>query len=193
MITFPILVQTELVKARAKHRCIESRHEAVAVILEEFEEFKESVFRDQPIETSLKELVQLAAICQRCAEDVPFVGEDAELANYSVNLGKEAYEAYCQHTGWKALATGADLPPWAGLNESIRQAWLVTAAWIVGRVMRLNGLETLQPAAGPRARIHELANAIVVIRDRCSALTDEDRDDLSEVITEMRLAVDPRR
>lgn len=61
-------------------------------------------------------------------------------ADYAVNLGKEAYEAYCRHTGWKSLATGADLPQWADLRDEIRQAWMVTAAWVVGRVLRINGV-----------------------------------------------------
>jgi len=76
--------------------------------------------------------------------------ESVHSADYAVNLGKEAYEAYCQHAGWKSLATGADLPQWAGLRDDIRQAWMVSAAWIVGRVMRINGLQNsnLKPVAG---------------------------------------------
>lgn len=71
MMTFQELVAMEITKARKKHRGINSRHEGVAVILEEFEEFKESVFRDRPAGEVLKELVQVAAMCQRMAEDVP--------------------------------------------------------------------------------------------------------------------------
>ena len=70
---FQELVSTEIEKARKKHRGINSRHEGVAVILEEFEEFKEAVFRDQSSTEVLKELVQVAAMCQRCAEDIGLI------------------------------------------------------------------------------------------------------------------------
>ena len=70
--------------------------------------------------------------------------ESVHQADYAVNLGKEAYERYCTHTGWKSLATGARLPPWTELKPEIREAWMVTAAWIVGRTMRLNGLTESQ-------------------------------------------------
>jgi NTP pyrophosphatase (non-canonical NTP hydrolase) len=66
-------------------------------------------------------------------------------ADYAVNLGREAYESYCGQTGWKSLATGAELPQWYDLRDDIRQAWMVSAAWVVGRVMRLNGLDKLEP------------------------------------------------
>jgi NTP pyrophosphatase (non-canonical NTP hydrolase) len=87
------------------------------------------------------------------------VGSDVKLhehrADYAVNLAREAYEAYCQYAGWKSIVTGADLPQWPSLNDSIRQAWMVSAAWVVGRVMRLNGLVQLQtivrPAGGESA------------------------------------------
>lgn len=74
---------------------------------------------------------------------------DSVLSDYVVNMGKEAYEAYCRHTGWKSLATGADLPQWPALKDEIRQAWMVTAAWIIGRTMRLNGLDYLAPITNP--------------------------------------------
>lgn len=57
-----------------------------------------------------------------------------------IHAGREAYEAYANVTGWKSLATGADLPQWDGLTEAMRQAWNVSAAWVVGRVMRQHGL-----------------------------------------------------
>lgn len=34
-----------------------------------------------------------------------------------------AYEAYCNHTGWKSLATGDNLPEWNTLPQNIRDAW----------------------------------------------------------------------
>ena len=68
--SFPHLVDVKIKKARAKHRGIQSRHEAVAVILEEFDEFKEAVFRDKSAFDVLDELVQVAAMCQRAAEDL---------------------------------------------------------------------------------------------------------------------------
>lgn len=45
-----------------------------------------------------------------------------------------AYEAYCEHTGWKSLATGADLPRWDVLNDSIKQAWGAAAKAITAQL-----------------------------------------------------------
>lgn len=42
-------------------------------------------------------------------------------------LGKVAYEAYCQQTGWKSLATGQDLPKWVDLRAEIKEAWDISA------------------------------------------------------------------
>lgn len=42
--------------------------------------------------------------------------------------GQIGYEAYANHTGWKSLATGQDLPQWDGLSAAIKQAWEVAAA-----------------------------------------------------------------
>lgn len=68
-------------------------------------------------------------------------------ADYAVNLGREAYEAYCRHTGWKSLATGADLPQWPVLKPEIQQAWMVSTAWVIGRVMRIHGIQDPLPVA----------------------------------------------
>lgn len=50
--------------------------------------------------------------------------------NMAKTLGQIGYEAYCEHTGWKSLATGADLPRWADIRESIREAWEIAATAI---------------------------------------------------------------
>lgn len=57
-----------------------------------------------------------------------------------MSIGREAYEAYARHTRWKSLATGQDLPQWADLREEIQAAWMVSAAWVAGRVMRKFGV-----------------------------------------------------
>jgi hypothetical protein len=44
-----------------------------------------------------------------------------------MTLGQVGYEAYCKHTNWKSLATGADLPQWSDLLDAIKEAWEVTA------------------------------------------------------------------
>lgn len=51
-----------------------------------------------------------------------------------MNLAKEAYEAYANHTGWNSLATGQPLPQWDSLSAAIQQAWQVSAAWVAGKV-----------------------------------------------------------
>jgi hypothetical protein len=51
-----------------------------------------------------------------------------------MQLAKEAYEAYANHTGWKSLATGQSLPQWEKLSPEIQKAWTVSAAWVAGKV-----------------------------------------------------------
>lgn len=43
------------------------------------------------------------------------------------SVGQVAYEAYCRHTGWKSLVSGAPLPPWAELPLGIQLAWMEAA------------------------------------------------------------------
>lgn len=43
------------------------------------------------------------------------------------SYGQIAYEAYCNHTDWKSLATGQSLPQWEGLKPEIREAWEVSS------------------------------------------------------------------
>jgi hypothetical protein len=38
-------------------------------------------------------------------------------------LGQVAYEAYCKHTNWKSLISGADLPQWIAVKPEIKDAW----------------------------------------------------------------------
>ncbi len=67
---FTTLVAAEIAKARAKHRGIYSMHEGYAVILEELDELWDEI-RAQKVNRDkvLKELVQVAAMCQRFGED----------------------------------------------------------------------------------------------------------------------------
>ena len=39
------------------------------------------------------------------------------------SIGQILYEGYCNHTGWKSLASGQDLPLWDALREDIKKAW----------------------------------------------------------------------
>ena len=66
-------VQKELLHARSLHAPINSAHEGYSVILEELEEFWEEVRKrrgERNEERMLDELVQVAAMAQRTAEDV---------------------------------------------------------------------------------------------------------------------------
>lgn len=70
---FALYVRCEIERARAGHRPINSVHEGYAVILEELDEFWEEVkkkreHRDK--RAMYLELVQVAAMAQRTAEDV---------------------------------------------------------------------------------------------------------------------------
>lgn len=71
MSEFHELVAAELARARRKNAPFHTRHEGLAVIEEEFLELRAEVFRREPHrEKLLGELVQVAAMCQRFAEDL---------------------------------------------------------------------------------------------------------------------------
>jgi len=72
MTTFQKQVRVELTSARKQHGNINSLHEGYAVILEELDEFKEEVWKRSAKRNKanmLKELIQIAAMAQRVAED----------------------------------------------------------------------------------------------------------------------------
>lgn len=39
------------------------------------------------------------------------------------SIGQVAYEAYCEHTDWKSLVSGKDLPEWEDVKPEIKEAW----------------------------------------------------------------------
>ena len=70
---FAAFVREELANARCGNKPMNSAHEAYAVILEELDEFWEEVRKkriDRDPVKMLNELVQIAAMCQRAAEDL---------------------------------------------------------------------------------------------------------------------------
>ena len=68
---FLVLVAHELKRARAKHGPMHSHHEAYAVLLEELDEVWQEVKSQQPnTQRIIAELIQVAAMCNRWAEDV---------------------------------------------------------------------------------------------------------------------------
>ena len=74
---FPQRVEAELLGARSLHGNQKSVHESYAVILEEVDEFWTEVKKktaDRHKTRMVDELVQIAAMCQRAAEDVLFDG-----------------------------------------------------------------------------------------------------------------------
>lgn len=73
MSVFADRVSSELLTAREGHPTINSLHEGYAVILEELDEFKAEVWKKSYQRNPLRifeELVQIAAMAQRVAEDV---------------------------------------------------------------------------------------------------------------------------
>ena len=73
MKSFTQYVESELERARKKNKPLNSVHEGYAVILEELEEFWEQVRLKRDNRDKVKmyeELVQIAAMAQRTAEDV---------------------------------------------------------------------------------------------------------------------------
>jgi len=90
-ISFADLVRGEMEYARARHRKLASSHEALGVILEEVGEFTDEVFKHRSRrnpETMLAELVQIAAMCQRAAEDLGFIGDTAANVQFSIEMRK---------------------------------------------------------------------------------------------------------
>ena len=74
--SFPAEVKRELAAARKTYNCLHSPHEGLAVIWEEFSELQECVFRRYWVETEARrELVQIAAMCQRMAEDLQLLSD----------------------------------------------------------------------------------------------------------------------
>jgi len=70
---FAALVRQELEGARSKHAPMMSAHHAYAVILEELDEFWDEVKRRGDAQSPLAmlgEIIQVAAMCQRAAEDL---------------------------------------------------------------------------------------------------------------------------
>lgn len=69
--TYQKFVEHTLSEAKKNHSPMNSFHEGLAVIWEEFEEFKQEVFRKEVNKESLLiELASVSAMCQRFAEDV---------------------------------------------------------------------------------------------------------------------------
>lgn len=66
---FQTLVSAELAKARTTNGDMHSTHEAFGVVLEEGVEWFIEIMANNAV-LGLKELVQVAAMCQRAAEDV---------------------------------------------------------------------------------------------------------------------------
>ena len=78
-VTFAVSVAEELASARKQHKPINSTHEGYAVMLEEMDEFWDEVkkkSRDRDRGQMLRELVQLGAMAQRCAEDTGLIVSD---------------------------------------------------------------------------------------------------------------------
>lgn len=73
MSTFADEVRDELARARSKFGPVASLHEGYAVILEELDEYWEEVrghTSDEQLNRAYRELLQVAAMAQRTAEDV---------------------------------------------------------------------------------------------------------------------------
>jgi len=81
MIHFQDIVQNELALARVKYRPMASAHEGWAVLREEVDELWEEVKKKpskRNAEAMYGELVQVAAMAQRMAEDIVLSGKVGE-------------------------------------------------------------------------------------------------------------------
>jgi len=77
---FEKLVEDELRSAREKYAApFHGRHEALGVIREEYKELEGEVFKKKPWDAELLgELVQVAAMCRRAAEDLKLCGKKSD-------------------------------------------------------------------------------------------------------------------
>lgn len=69
-------VDKEAAHARTKHGPVRSFHEGLAVIWEEFDEFKAEVWKQDNQRNHanmLTELIQIAAMCKKTAEDCKLI------------------------------------------------------------------------------------------------------------------------
>lgn len=60
-------------------------------------------------------------------------------------LGQVAYDAYCEKSNWKSLATGADLPQYADTKPEIRDAWEASASAVSDAVVASMQTATVDP------------------------------------------------
>lgn len=118
MTAFPAFVAAELVAARAAHADMHTGHEALGIILEEFDEFKEEV-RSRVIDPAraMRELVQIAAMCQRAAEDLGWV------VTARADGGRaERMAAYLYGRGWVPGQRS-----WQDIPQAARRQWFEQA------------------------------------------------------------------
>jgi hypothetical protein len=81
MNTFQELQRREIKVARTSHKPINSAHEGYAIILEEMDEFWQEVCKkrsERSPDRMVEELVQIAAMAQRTAEDVLMSNDQGE-------------------------------------------------------------------------------------------------------------------
>ena len=45
----------------------------------------------------------------------------------NLELGRIAYEAYCEETNWKSAVTGAALPTFHETSEAVQKGWVAVA------------------------------------------------------------------
>lgn len=50
------------------------------------------------------------------------------------SYGQLAYEAYCESTGWRSVATQEPLPTWQDLLPAAQSAWESAAQAVVDRL-----------------------------------------------------------
>lgn len=118
---FLYLVENELIEARDQHPGpMHTAHEAYAVILEELDEFWDKVRAKQhDPRNMLKELVQIAAMCYRAAEDLQLL-EVAEL---------EPAREWCKEH--KGLRFRADDPNQEKLGMAVNYKCLHGVEWTI--------------------------------------------------------------
>lgn len=61
-------------------------------------------------------------------------------------LGRIAYEAYCETTGWKSAITGADLPQFYSTPLAVQTGW-IAAAQAVKKIVNMSNIADKTPDA----------------------------------------------
>lgn len=108
---FELLVRAEIQSAREEHGPYVSDHEALGVILEELDEFKDWVWKRRKDRDPVKmigELVQVAATCRMALAERDYASQAEILEGLRAWLAKERQAVHSSHEGYAKILLEID-------------------------------------------------------------------------------------